>query len=119
MVIEQKKQTNKEIEAFFIKLVKACREKETYSIIEVTRKMDFNYKQIEEWAKSDERWYNALDFCRMCCTDNAEIAGLYARIPPKEAFKYMCENDDEFKVYYEKQEKHLMHTKKEVVRQQD
>lgn len=92
-----------EIKAFFNELIKECEKDGAYSVAETAEKMGVSYSQLQEWAKSIDIGLKAIDFCRMICGDNAEKDGMYGKIPAEESFKYMCENDDEFKEYYDKQ----------------
>lgn len=98
-----KQHTREQINAFFKQLLNACKKKNVYSVIETAEQMDVQYSQVQKRATSDKSWGGILEMCRMSCANNAEINGLKFKLPTEEAFKYMCENDDEFKVEYEKQ----------------
>lgn len=93
-----------EREAFFKQLINECDKESVYSVIETVEKMGVSYKQLQELAKTDESIAESLDFCRMGCSCNAEIDGLYGKISEETFLKYNCENDDEFREYYEKQQ---------------
>lgn len=67
--------------------------------------MGIKYEQVQEWAQADERAAKALEFCRMCCACNVEKDAIYFKLSDNDAIKYMCENDDEFKIHHEKQKK--------------
>jgi len=97
--------TNQEIEGFFKKLIEECSKNIAYSIIEAAEKMGIKYEQVQEWARSNEKASNALEFCRMCCACNIEEDTLKFKLSNEDFVKYMCENDDEFKAHHEKRRK--------------
>lgn len=99
-----KKQAVKDKNAFFRALLIECEKKGTYSVIEKVEEAGIAYREVQAWATSNPIWSNILEICRDCCAYNAEMDGLYTRIPSKLVMKYMCENDDEFKAHYDKQQ---------------
>jgi len=92
-----------EIKAFFIKLMEECGKDTAYSVIETATNMGVKYEQLQEWAKSDELLTEMLEECRFYCANNAEMAGITKKISFEKFAEHMCENDDEFKMRYEKQ----------------
>lgn len=86
---------------FFKKLINKCHDENAYSVIETAKKMGVNYEQVQEWAATNKMFTEVLVSCRRICFDNAEIDGLNFKLPEKETFRYMCENDEEFKKEFE------------------
>lgn len=89
------------IDTLFVDLLSTCKQENTYSVIDATEELGFNYHNVETWARSKKDWLDVLDECHRYCFAWAEIAGLTRRISPTKAMKYMCENDGEFKNHLE------------------
>lgn len=81
-----------EKEQIFIDLLRACHERDTYSLVEICPKMDISYQQVIQWANEDNKCARILRLCHLCCAANAEIAGIMKRIPPIAMAKYLYEN---------------------------
>jgi len=93
---------HKAIDLFFKRLLTRCKKKDTYSVIEAAEKMGRTYEEVQKYAQEHDDLADILEFCHGFCSNNTEYAGLTKKIPMDEYIKYMCENDIEFKEYYEK-----------------
>lgn len=84
------------IEELFQELKRCCEPKDVYSVRKVASDLGINYDYIELCASEDEELNEILQLCRDICCVHAMDAGLYGRLPTREAYMYWCENDDGF-----------------------
>lgn len=92
------------IKKFFEKLIKKCSSKGVYSVAEAVKQLGLDYALVKSWAESNEELMDAIEFCRANCGSNAKKDGWLSKLSIEEMHKYVCENDDEYREFYEEQE---------------
>lgn len=84
--------TEKQIIKYLKALFEQCKSCYSYKTA-IAQLNTLTISKVENLAKQDKRWETALDFCKMRCSSNAEIACLKFKIEEREMVKNLYDNN--------------------------
>jgi L-lactate utilization protein LutC len=82
----------KDVNEFFEELHTRCKQKKSYSIMEIIQEMGVTFKDVEVWIKSNHNWAYILQLCRELCCLNVQDAELSGDLSREQSIKYLLEN---------------------------
>ena len=82
----------KDVDEFFTELQLKCRQKKSYSLLEILHTMSVTFDEVQKWAKSNEHWLYILKLCLELCRIHVQDAELVGDLSEEKAFAYLQQN---------------------------